>query len=413
MFARRASDSVIQSQQWSPVVLVEGPRQAGKSVLVRDLVGAIRPAAYVTLDDATTLASAREKPQDFILGLPDPVVIDEVQRAPEVFLPIKLSVDQDRRPGRFTLAGSANVLLLPRLADSLAGRMRIVMLWPLSQGEIDGLREGFLTTMFEGRPLPHYTGTESRRGLVERIVRGGFPEAVTLPKGAPREGWMSAYTTAIIERDLTELAAIGDNVALPRLLRLLAARSATVLNVADLARLSGIARTTLDRYVALLTRVYAVQLVPAWTGDVGRRLIKSPKVLLLDSGLAAHLVGVDAQRLLDDPDRLGPLLETFVGTELLKQIAFADGDIGLMHFRDGSGNEVDWVLEDRQGRLVGVEVKSTASPTPRDAKGLRSFAAAVGDRFHRGILLHTGTGSANLGDSIWALPVDALWRLPQ
>jgi hypothetical protein len=287
------------------------------------------------------------------------------------------------------------------------------MLWPLSQGEIDGLREGFLTTVFEGQLLPHYTGTESRRGLAERVVRGGFPEAVTLPEGAPREGWMRAYTTAIIERDLTELAAIGEHVALPRLLRLLAARSATVLNVADLARLSGIARTTLDRYLALLTRVYALQLVPAWTGDVGRRLIKSPKVLLLDSGLAAHLVGVDAERLLDDPDRLGPLLETFVGTELLKQIAFADGDIGLMHFRDGSGNEVDWVLEDPQGRLVGIEVKSTASPTPRDAKGLRAFAAVVGDRFHRGVLLHTGPGSVHFGDNIWALPVDALWRLTQ
>jgi uncharacterized protein len=411
LLERRATNEVLKALEWSPVVLVQGPRQAGKSVLVRALVGETRPADYVTLDDAVTLASARENPQGFVFGLPDPVVLDEIQRATEIFLPIKLSVDEDRRPGRFTLTGSANVLLLPQLADSLAGRMRIVTLWPLSQGEIDGVRERFLDFVLADGPLPHFVGIETRLGVAERIARGGFPEAVSLPSGAPRDGWMRGYTTTLLERDVRELSAVGDRVALPRLLRLLAARSGTLLNVADLARATGIPRATLDRYLALFAQTFAVQFVPAWAGDVARRLIKSPKVLFIDSGLAANLVGLDADRLLDDPDRLGPMLETLVGGELLKHVAAAEERLELMHFRDSQGNEVDWVLEDSRGRLVGIEVKSTSSPSARDFKGLRSFAATVGQRFHRGIVLHTGKTAAPMGDGMWALPVDALWRL--
>jgi predicted AAA+ superfamily ATPase len=408
---RWATDEVLKALLWSPVVLVEGPRQAGKSVLVRELVGGQRPASYVTLDDALTLSSAREDPQGFVMGLPDPVVIDEVQRAPEVFLPIKLSVDRDRRPGRFTLTGSANVLLLPQLSDSLAGRMRIVTLWPLSQSEIEGRPGHFIEAVFAEGPLAHLEGALARRDVAERIVRGGFPEVVGLPEGAARSGWMRDYVTTLLERDVRDLAAISERVALPRLLRLLAARSGMLLNVADLARATGIARATLDRYLALLTRTFAVQFVPAWSGDVARRLVKSPKVLFGDPGLAAHLVGLDVARLLDDPDHLGPMLETFVGTELVKQIATAEEHLELMHYRDSRGSEVDWVLEDSRGRLVGIEVKSTSSPSERDFKGLRSFAASVGERFHRGILLHTGATSAPMGNGLWALPIEALWRL--
>lgn len=411
LIARHATKRVLEALSWSPVVLVEGPRQSGKSVLARDLVGAQRPAGYVTLDDALTLASAHEDPQGFILGLVDPVIIDEVQRAPEMFLAIKLSVDKDRRPGRFILTGSADVLLLPELSDSLAGRMRIVTLWPLSQGEIEGTRDGLIDALFAEGPLPHFSGSESRKGIAERVVRGGFPEAVSLPAGTPRDGWMGAYVTTLIERDVRELAAVGDRVALPRLLRLLAARSGMLLNVADLARATGIARATLDRYLALFTRTFAIQFVPAWAGDVARRLMKSPKVLFGDSGLAAHLVGLDSDRLLDDPDQLGPMLETFVGSELLKQLAVSDASIDLMHYRDSHGTEVDWVLEDNRGRLVGVEVKPTSSPSERDFKGLRSFASTSGRRFHRGIVLHTGSTAASMGEGMWALPMDALWRL--
>jgi uncharacterized protein len=380
-------------------------------VLVRDLVGASRPAAYVTLDDSLRLASAHENPQGFVLGLPDPVVLDEVQRAPEIFRSIKLSVDQDRRPGRFLLTGSANVLLLPKLSDSLAGRMRIITLWPLSQGEIDGVRERFLEAVFADGPLSPVDGVETRAQLAVRVARGGFPQAVLLPEGAPRDGWMRDYATTLLERDVRELAAVGDRVALPRLLRVLAARSGTLLNASDLARATGIARATLERYLALFAKTFTVQLMPAWAGDVARRLIKSPKVLFTDAGLACHLAGLDAERLLDDPDRFGPLLETSVGGELLKQTAFAVERIDLMHYRDDRGAEVDWVLEDARGRVVGIEVKATSSPSSRDFKGLRAFAGTIGERFHRGVLLHTGQAAVPMGGGMWALPLDSLWRL--
>jgi len=408
---RNATVSVLSALDWSPVVLVEGARQTGKSVLVRELVSGVRPAHYVTLDDSLILASALDDPQLFAMSLPLPVIIDEVQRAPELFRAIKLVVDRDRRPGQFLLTGSANVLLLPKLSDSLAGRMRIITLWPLAQAEIDGTESRFIETMFAQGPLPPFAGEETRAGYAERIARGGFPEPVGLPAGHVRDGWMQAYITTLLERDVREIAAITDRVALPRLLRLLAVRTSTLLNSADLSRATGIARATLDRYLALLAKVFALQLVPAWSGDVGRRLIKSPKILVTDTGVAAHLAGVDAKRLLGDPDRLGTLTEAFVGAEILRCLSWQVDRYELMHFRDGNGNEVDWVIEDAQGRLVGVEVKATATPHPRDFKGLRSFAATTGARFHRGVVLHTGTTAAPMGERMWALPIDALWRL--
>lgn len=411
MFERRATSRVLEALAWSPVVLVEGARQTGKSVLVRDLIGRERLASYITLDDALQLAAAQSNPQDYVLNLPDPVVLDEVQRAPEVFRAIKLSVDQDRRPGRFLLTGSANVLLLPRLSDSLAGRMRLVTLWPLSQGEIAGSADGFVDAIFGAADLRPLAGDETRSSIAGRIARGGFPEAVSLPEGAVRDGWMRDYVATLLDRDVREITAVADRVGLPRLLRLLALRSATLLNTSDLSRTTGIPRSTIDRYTALFTTTFTVRFVPAWAGDVARRLVKSPKILFVDTGVCAYLGGVDVARLVGDPDRLGPLLETFVGGELVRQIEWAAGRVELMHYRDSAGAEVDWVLEDSQGRLVGIEVKATSSPRSNDFKGLRAFAANVGRRFLRGIVLHTGQASVPMGDGLWAMPIDALWRM--
>lgn len=409
LLPRNATRLVLDALAWSPVVLVEGPRQSGKSVLVRDLVGPERPATYLTLDDALTLAGVHADPQGFVAGLPDPVVLDEIQRAPQLFRALKLSVDEDRRAGRFLLTGSANVLLLPRLSDSLAGRMRIVTLWPFSQGEIDGSPERFINMAFSDDPIAPLETSLARAALVERVVRGGFPQAVLLPDPA-RASWMGDYVTTLLERDVRDLATIGDRVALPRLLRILAARSGALLNVSDLGRATGIARATLDRYLALFIKTFAIQLVPAWAGDIARRSIKAPKVLFVDSGLAAHLSGLDAGRLQQDADSLGRLLETFVGAELLKQIAVTSEPVELLHYRDSHGTEVDWMLEDRRGRVVAIEVKATSSPGPADLMGLRTVARLLGDRFHRGVLLHTGKTALSMGDRIWALPIDALWR---
>jgi predicted AAA+ superfamily ATPase len=253
-------------------------------------------------------------------------------------------------------------------------------------------------------------GRETRATIAERIARGGFPEAVGLPAGSVRDGWMRDYVATLLSRDVREISAVADRVGLPRLLQLLAARSGTLLNSTDLSRSTGIPRGTIDRYTALFTSTYTVRFVPPWSGDVARRLVKSPKILFVDAGTCAHLAGVDADRMIHDPDRFGPLLETFVGTELARQLEWSSGRVELMHYRDAAGTEVDWVLEDALGRLVGVEVKATTSPAANDFKGLRAFAANVGPRFHRGVVLHTGPSTVSMGDGLWAAPVEALWR---
>ena len=377
-----------------------------------DIVGRTRSASYVTFDDALQLAAARANPQDFVLSLPDPVVLDEVQRAPEVFRAIKLSVDRDRRPGRFLLTGSANVLLLPRLSESLAGRMRHVMLWPLSQGEIESSVEGFIAAVFGPdefrRPL---TGADTRASIAHALPEAAFPRQSLCRRGRSAtvgRGTTSRHCSIVTSAKSRRLQTVSGCHVFCGCWRCAARRRST--HPTFHAR-TGIPRATIDRYMALFTTTFTVRFIPAWAGDVAKRLVRLPKILFVDSGTCAHLNGVDAARMVSDPDRYGLLLETFVGGELVRQIEWAPGRVELMHYRDGSGAEVDWVLEDSRGRLVGIEVKSTSSPGADDFKGLRAFAANVGTRFHRGVVLHTGRSMVSMGSGFWAMPVEALWRL--
>jgi predicted AAA+ superfamily ATPase len=408
---RAATELVLEAMEYSPVVLVEGPRQAGKTVLVRDLVGARTPSRYVTLDDALVLASAKADPQGFIASLEGRTILDEVQRAPELFLPIKLTVDADRRPGRFLMTGSADVMLLPKLSEALVGRMRVVTLWPFTQAEIDGTSSAFIDAVFADGSLPSVEATDTRELTVARACRGGYPEAVTLPEGRPREGWFRSYATTLLERNVREVAAVTDRVGLPRLLSVLAARSGTLANVSDLARTLGMARATVDRYLGMLEKVFVLRFVPPWSADTSRRLMRAPKILLTDPGLMANLAGIDERRAHSEPDAVGRLLETFVGCELLRLAACSEADVRLLHFRDAKGNEVDWVLEDRAGRIVGIEVKAAASLGQSDTRGLRALAQSAGKRFHRGVVLHQGKSTVPLGQSMWAMPIEGLWRV--
>jgi predicted AAA+ superfamily ATPase len=247
-----------------------------------------------------------------------------------------------------------------------------------------------------------------RSELVERIVRGGFPEAVSLDPGGPRERWMTDYIVRIVERDVPRIAEIADRLAVPRLLRALGARSMRLLNLSEIGRLTEIKRATLDRYVALLVASFLVRLIPAWSYDTARRSIKRPKPVLADTGLLCHLLRVDAQRLIEDPNLVGPLLESFVANEFMRQATWCSGHIELLHYGTAT-DEVDLVLEDSRGRLVGIEVKATTSPTMADFSGLRALADAAGGAFHRGVLLHTGTVTVPFGEGMWAMPVSALW----
>ena len=406
MLTRHLTQPLTDALSDTPVVLVVGARQVGKSTLAHT---ADPGRTELTLDDLGVLAAAQGDPAGFVAGQAGPVLIDEVQRAPELFLPIKAAVDRTRTPGRFLLTGSANVLTLPRLADSLAGRLEVLHLWPLSQGELSGLRDAFIDAAF-GDALPLVRGAPlAFPDLLDRLVAGGYPEA-TRRSGRRRTAWFRSYVDTLLQRDVRDLANVEGLRLLPQLLALLAARTGTLQNAAELSRTANLPQTTLKRYLALLEAVYLTTTLPAWSSNLSKRLVKSPKSFLTDTGLAAHLLGLSAARLEADRTLLGPLLETFVTLELLKMRGWNDTEVQLFHYRTQTGQEVDVVLEAADGRVVGVEVKSAATVTGSDLRGLRALQEDVGDRFHRGVVLYTGDTVVPFGERLHAAPVRALWQ---
>lgn len=394
----------------TPVVLLHGARQTGKTTLVRSLAARRPGAQYFTLDDAAVLAAATEDPAALVAGAGYMVVIDEVQKAPALLPAIKLEVDRDRRPGRFLLTGSAQVLMVPSVSESLAGRMEISTLWPFSQGEIEGSEEDFVDAVFSDSPPRLADDPAPGISLRRRLLRGGYPEAVGRAAEDRRRAWFAAYVTAILQRDVRDLANIAGLTEMPRLLALLASRAGGLLNKAELSRASGTPYATLDRYLTLLETTFLLRLVPAWAGNLGKRLTRAPKIALSDSGLQSHLAGMSEDRLRGEPGLTGPLLETFVAMELSKQATWTRTPVMLFHYRTASGQEVDLVLEDGAGRVVGIEVKASSSWGRRDLAGLQSLAADLGSRFHRGVVLGTGDRVIPAGEKLWILPVSALWR---
>lgn len=408
MFARHLETRLLEALSDTPVVFLQGARQTGKSTLVRELAAGPHPARYLTLDDAGVLAAAESDPQGFLAGIEGDVVLDEVQRVPGLFPAIKLSVDRDRRPGRFLLTGSADILLVPDLSESLAGRVELLTLWPLSQGELLGRRERFVDRLFGSGHLDGAEPTD-RADLAARVLAGGYPEAVSRRREERRQAWFGAYVTTILQRDVRDLAAIEGLGDLPRLLALAASRTGSPLNFAELSRASGVPQTTLKRYLVLLETTFLLHRLPPWSPDLGKRLVRSPEHFLVDSGLLAHLQGIDSQRLAADPDLWGKLLESFVVQELSKQIGWSATRASAFHLRTQTGIEVDVVLEDAAGRCAGIEVKAGATLGERDFRGLRFLADQLGERFVRGVLLYTGREAVPFGEKLVALPIAALW----
>jgi predicted AAA+ superfamily ATPase len=410
MIRRNIEENVLEAVNQSRVVLINGPRQVGKTTLVRELIDFGQAANYVTFDDITSLSLARRDPAGFVGQFDGTTILDEIQRAPELFLPIKAAVDRNKRPGAFVLTGSANVFALPRLADSLAGRLQIVTLWPLSQGEIEGVEENFIDWVFrESVSIPRSFGAD-RREVLARALRGGYPEAFDRQTEKSRRAWLDSYVTTLINRDVREIGNVRDLKDFPVLLHALAIRSGAMLNLSDISRTVGIPHETLRRYMALLGALWLVVELPAWSSNLGRRLLRTPKITLNDTGLLAGILNLDQRRLNREPVYLGQLLESFVVMELRKQTGWNETPVGLFHFRDQKGAEVDIVLESAAGEIVGVEVKSTATPRAEDFAGLRYLQSTVGDRFRRGVLLHTGDKAISLSKDLYALPVSALWR---
>ena len=392
----------------SPAVLIHGPRQSGKTTLARRF-GQDRGYVYLNLDDDTLRDAAEADPLGFAADLPGRVILDEVQRAPSLFRALKIEIDRRRTPGRFLMTGSTQVLLLPRLSDSLAGRLRIVRLHPLSQAEIAGRVPDFLDLLF-GDGFPMAPSERLGTQLAERVAAGGYPAALALPTEPRQARWHRDYVAALVERDVRDVARIGALEALPRLLALAAAQTAGLFNVNDLASPFQLTRPTIRSYLILLERIFLLERVPAWQNNRVSRLVKTPKLHFGDTGLACALLGVGADALNRDRSLLGHLLETFVFQELKRQADWRDEPAELFHFRDRDGLEVDLVMEQGGGTLAGVEVKASSTVRGRDFRGLRKLASAVGDRFAGGVVLYDGETSARFGERLYAAPIRRLWE---
>ena len=409
----------------SPVVLIQGPRQCGKSTLAQMVcapeflpgaTGAGNPASrgygYLSFDDDVVRAGAEIDPMGFIAGLPESIVLDEVQRVPGLFTALKLEVDRRPAPGRFVLTGSTNVLAVPTVQDSLAGRLETVRLHPLAQCELYADRpavDGFIDTLFGGNfPVQQTTrlGTE----LAERIVSGGYPPALARPVGRRRANWYRNYIDAQVQRDIGALSHIRSLDALPRLLAVAATQTAQLFNVSRLAGPFQLSLPTIGDYIALLERVYLLERLPPWHSNRGKRLVKTPKLHIGDTGLACALLGATAPSLLADRSLLGQLLETFVFQELRRQATWYVGPVEFFHYRDKDQIEVDIVMESGS-RVAGVEVKAGATVTGSDFRGLRRLKDACGERFAAGVVLYDGETSVSFGDGLHAVPMRLLWEM--
>lgn len=391
----------------TPVVVVAGPRQAGKSTLATHVVAEAN-GTWLTLDDAAMLDAARVDPVGFISGRSGLVGIDEAQRVPELLLAIKAEIDRERRPGRFLLTGSTRLLGAPRLADSLAGRMEALTLWPFAQAELGdaGAAPELIDRAFNdsigGLRPPAVTKAE----VLDRAGAGGFLPALAR-SGRRRTAWYDSYVAGVIDREVRAVTDATYLRELPRLLRLCAARTSGELNIADLARDLGLSRPTTDSYLAHLEAVFLIQTVPAWSTNLTTRVVRRPKLTITDTGLAARLLG---GRLRTDADLAGRLIETFVAGELRAQCEWSQTRPGIYHFRDRTGTEVDLVLESGDGRVVGIEVKAGATVRAEDLRGLRLLEQRLGSDFAAGIVLCTAPEPRHLGGRLWMLPFSALWH---
>ena len=405
LYPRLIEARVAEALTDTPVVLIAGPRQAGKTTLVRQM--ADQGLRYLTLDDELTQLAAKEDPGGMIRSL-DRAIIDEIQRAPQLLLAIKKTVDEDRRPGRFLLTGSANLMALPNVADSLAGRMETLTLLPLSQSEMQGATLNWLDSAFAG-VLPKVSTPLVGDALVEAVLRGGYPEAVSRDTSRRRTSWARQYVAAIIQRDVRDVAGVDRLDQLPRFLRALAQISGQMCNYSLLGGQVGIDHKTAARYVGVFEQMYLLKRVEVWARNRLNRIVKTPKIQFLDSGLLSTLMGLTPATAKQDRSLFGHVLETFVYGELLKHATTADDDYQLLYYRDHDQFEVDVVVENSGGQLIGVEIKASASIGTSDMRGLKRLASVAGDRLKLGVILYDGTETLPLGNGLWAAPISTLW----
>ena len=407
-FPRHASASVSTALSDTRIVAVVGPRQSGKTTLVQR-IGRDVNLPYVTLDDVLPRRFALDDPIGFVRAFPA-ATIDELQRAPELILALKRAVDEDPRPGRYIVTGSVDLVASAVSPDSLAGRVEPVALLPFSQAEISGLPiPGFLDRAFSA-DFPRFLTLDRTENLVERILTGGYPEAVVRTTARRRTAWLRAYVSSLVRRDVTQTFSVSKLDQMARLVDHAAAFAGRLLNLSRLASELGIDAKTVDRWLVLLEHMFLVRRVPAWHRNDVKRLVKAPKLQFLDSGLLAAVRHVGAPAVARNRGKLGQLLECLVFSEIVKAPDFADRGIVVSHYRDKDKVEVDLVLENTDGRIVGIEVKASATVNPRDFRGLARLKAACGDGFSCGILLHDGDRVQEIEPQQFLMPIRMLWE---
>jgi uncharacterized protein len=412
MFSRHLQPLIFTFLESSPVVLLVGPRQSGKTTTITK-IGQAKGYEIVSFDSIVYQAAALEDPVGFIDARKKPVILDEVQRVPQIFLPIKVDVDKNRDiNGRYILTGSANPLLVPKLGDALTGRMLLLQMWPLSQGELIGKEESFLERVFTqdfgySEVIPF-----SRKELIQKVCLGGFPGMVLAKNEQGRRAWCDSYLSLAMQKDVQELAQIEGLSHMPKLLQIVATRVGSTLNYSELSNSTNIPLTSLRRYMQLLHSLFLLHSIPAWSRNLGKRLTKAPKVYFIDTGILLHTLNFDENRLEDTPSVFGGVAENFVVNELCKQITWAEKKRVKIYYCRLSDNrsEVDMVLEDERGKVIGIEVKSGETIKSDDFKHLKQLKELVGDDFLRGIVLYSGKEKVPFGSGNWAVPISDLWK---
>ncbi|MEX0350681.1 MAG: ATP-binding protein [Paracoccaceae bacterium] len=405
MYPRFVKNRIEEALSDTRVVLISGPRQSGKTTLAADIAKDNVP--FLTLDDATVLRSAIDDPVGFVRGL-DRAVIDEIQRAPDLLLAIKNAVDVDKTPGRFLLTGSANLMTIPKVADSLAGRMEVVRLLPLSQSEVLGQQSTFIDNAFRARS-PAADRFVLGDALVETVLTGGYPEALARKRWDRKQDWHHAYLDAIVQRDVRDVAQIEQFAIMPKLLAVLAEHSGQLVNYSGVGAVLGLNHVTTRKYMRIFESLYLVHTLQPWFTNRLKRMTKSPKSHFLDAGLLAAMREVSPDTVKKDKTTFGPILETFVFGELRKIATWSDQKCSFAHFRDKDKNEVDIVLENRRGEVVGIEVKSSATVSSADFSGMRRLADACGQKFLQGLVLYDHDQVVPFADNMFAAPLSCLW----
>jgi len=406
MYPRFAKTKIKSSLKDTRVVLISGPRQSGKTTLAVDIASDDIP--FLTLDDITVLQSALDDPVGFIRGL-DRAVVDEVQRAPNLLLSIKNTVDEDATPGRFLLTGSANIMTIPAAADSLAGRMEVISLLPLSQAELLGKKSGFIDRAFAAeKPSTDHLIIGDK--LIEAVLSGGYPQALERKSWVRKQDWYHSYIDAIVQRDVRDVAKIEQLSLMPKLLAVLAEHSGQLINYTGIGNTLGLNHVTTRKYAGIFENIYLVHTLQPWFNNRLKRLIKTPKLHFLDSGLLAAMRDVSPEVVRKDKTSFGPILETFVFSELQKIVTWSDQRCTFSHFRDKDKNEVDIVLENRRGEIVGIEVKASATVSPKDFSGMRKLEEASGKKFVQGLVLYDHDQVVPFAEKMFAAPFSCLWN---